>query len=570
MVDTASGTPDVGQSIWTRPRWGRKEAVYAGGSGTAELVFAHEVVEPNYSTQGIAVLADSLALGGGSIRSVSSGADAVVGHAGLDHDAGHKVDWRRSPGDTTPPQLLYGEIDGAQMMLVFSELLDPDSVGGDFEVSRWTGSAWTSFSATGGAEVYENTVTVELGEGNPPATAGEQYRARYLWDSAADADALRDLAGNRVSVHETLPQGRQATQQLPLRNLTASPPSVTEVAVSSDAGTDATYALGESIRVAVTFSHAVTVDTAGGTPTLTIDMDPAAWGRKRAVYKSGSGTRTLTFVHEVVEPNSSTQGVAVRENSLRLRGGVIGSAASGLAAELGHAGLDHDPAHKVDWQIARDTSAPQLLSGDIDGTTVRLYFSEALDPDATGGEFMVQVQTKPWMMSSFRARGDVEIDGESGDGRAGRRQARSPSRPDRAELGVLRGALRPRSRGAAGRLRQPGQHAAPSRRAKPHTAREAEEPHRRAGRLRAGRALGGLGAGHRAGGGDHLGAARGRGRRLRGDRLRGERLQRGWFGPARCGSTIPRRDRTSCAAWCRASTASLQASSTSRARRASW
>ena len=411
VVDTAGGTPEL--AIDMDPAgWGLKSVPYEDGSGTATLVFAHEVVQPNYSTQGIAVLADSLALGGGSIRSASSGTDAALGHVGLNHDADHKVDWRRSPSDTTPPQLLYGEIDGASMMLVFSELLDPSSVGGGFEVSRWTGSAWTSFSATGGAEVYENTVTVGLGEGNPPATAGEQYRARYLWDSAADAVALQDLAGNRVSAHETLSQGRQATQQLPLRNLTASPPSVTRVVVSSDAGTDATYALGESIRVAVTFNQAVTVDTAGGTPTVTIDMDPAAWGRKRAVYESGSGTRTLTFAYEVVEPNSSTQGVAVRENSMRLRGGVIGSTASGLAAELGHAGLDHDPAHKVDWRLARDTTAPWLVSGEIDGSTVRLYFSEALDPDAIGGQFMVQVQIAPWALSSFPAAGDVEIDGE--------------------------------------------------------------------------------------------------------------------------------------------------------------
>ena len=45
-------------------------------------------------------------------------------------------------------------------------------------------------------------------------------------------------------------------------------PTVTEVAVMSEAGDDATYALGETIEVTVTFSEAVTVDTAGGTPGL--------------------------------------------------------------------------------------------------------------------------------------------------------------------------------------------------------------------------------------------------------------------------------------------------------------
>ena len=77
--------------------WGAKQATYVSGTGTAELVFAHEVVRPNYSTQGIAVIGDSLALAGGLIRSVSYGEDAELAHDGLEHDASHKVDWHLDP-----------------------------------------------------------------------------------------------------------------------------------------------------------------------------------------------------------------------------------------------------------------------------------------------------------------------------------------------------------------------------------------------------------------------------------------------------------------------------------------
>ena len=53
-----------------------------------------------------------------------------------------------------------------------------------------------------------------------------------------------------------------------------------------------------------------------GAPQLTIDMDPAEWGAKQAVYQSGSGTfTTLVFAHTVVEPNISTQGIAVLANT---------------------------------------------------------------------------------------------------------------------------------------------------------------------------------------------------------------------------------------------------------------
>ena len=101
--------------------------------------------------------------------------------------------------------------------------------------------------------------------------------------------------------------------------------SVTGVAVISDAGDDNTYALGEVIRVTLTFSQAVDVT---GSPRLKIDMDPAHWGEKWAVYESGSGTAVLTFAHTVVEPNYSTRGVAVLADSLELNGGTIRSASS--------------------------------------------------------------------------------------------------------------------------------------------------------------------------------------------------------------------------------------------------
>ena len=195
-------------------------------------------------------------------------------------------------------------------------------------------------------------------------------------------------------------------------------PTATEVKVTSDAGTDATYGLDETIEVTVTFSEVVNVT---GTPGLAIDMDPASWGRKRAVYARGSGTEELVFAHEVVEPNYSTRGIAVLANTLSLDGGAIRSASSGAEASLTHAGLPHDAAHKVDWRrspraTARsatpppDATPPELVRGEVDGSTMRLVFSEALDPDATGGRFMVDLATEP-LSSAFHAAGAVTVEG---------------------------------------------------------------------------------------------------------------------------------------------------------------
>ncbi len=233
-VDTAGGVPQLAIDM-DPAAWGTKWAAYTSGSGTTTLVFAHEVVEPNYSTRGIAVLADTLTLNGGAIRLASpyqptaaGTTDADLSHTGLGHDPDHRVDWQQAPAP-------------------------------------------------------------------PPAVAA---------------------------------------------------PEVTAVAVTSDAGGDGTYGLGDVIEISVTFSEAVEVT---GGPQLTIDMDPADWGAKQAAYASGSGTTTLTFTHTVVEPNYSTRGVAVLADTLTLNSGTIESTA-GVESDRSHSGLDHDTDHRVNWQ----------------------------------------------------------------------------------------------------------------------------------------------------------------------------------------------------------------------------
>ena len=128
-----------------------------------------------------------------------------------------------------------------------------------------------------------------------------------------------------------------------------------------------------------TFGEAVDVE---GAPRLAIDMDPAHWGGKRAAYEGGFGTGALTFVHEVVEPNISTEGVAVLANTPELDSGAIRSAAT----ELPHAGLSHDPAYKVDWrpEAASVIGVSVVSDAGGDGTyrlgdtiAIRVAFTEA-------------------------------------------------------------------------------------------------------------------------------------------------------------------------------------------------
>ena len=176
---------------------------------------------------------------------------------------------------------------------------------------------------------------------------GRAARARWL--------LLNALCGALVALAALQPHPAPAQAQAPA-------PTVTFVAVSSVPGGDGGYALGETIRVTLSFSEAVEVS---GAPRLAIDMDPADWGQKWAAYESGSGTTNIHFAHTVVQPNFSSRGIAVLANTLELNGGTIRSADSQADADLSHPGKAHDPQHKVDWQLApaSPSQAPVVNSG---------------------------------------------------------------------------------------------------------------------------------------------------------------------------------------------------------------
>ena len=178
-------------------------------------------------------------------------------------------------------------------------------------------SAWTDISGSG-ATTTSHSVT--------GLTSGTSYTFE-----------LRAVAGSANGASASA----SATPVAPTQ------PDVTGVAVTSTPVSGDTYGLGETIRVTLTFSEAVDVT---GAPRLNIDMDPAHWGTKWAAYEGGSGTTSLTFVHDVVQPNISTRGIAVLEDTLELNGGAIKSAATETDADLSHVGLGHDAKHKVDWR----------------------------------------------------------------------------------------------------------------------------------------------------------------------------------------------------------------------------
>ena len=135
----------------------------------------------------------------------------------------------------------------------------------------------------------------------------------------------------------------------------ATAPTVSTVAVTSDPGTDDTYALGDTIEVGLTFDEAVTVT---GDPYLLIDVGGT---NRRASYHSGSTTTQLLFRYTVLAGDDDADGIAVVANSLTLNGGTIGATDDATAATLDHAALVTTN-HKVDIVVTLLSNFGQLAT----------------------------------------------------------------------------------------------------------------------------------------------------------------------------------------------------------------
>ena len=148
-------------------------------------------------------------------------------------------------------------------------------------------------------------------------------------------------------------------------------PTVSTVAVTSNPGTDDTYALGDTIEVGLTFSEAVTVT---GAPYLLIDVGGT---NRRADYNSGTGATQLLFRYTVLAGDDDDDGIAVVANSLALNGGTIVATDDATAATLDHAALT-TTGHKVDIVVT-------LLSnfGQTESTVgIEVSAGQQLDPFA--------------------------------------------------------------------------------------------------------------------------------------------------------------------------------------------
>ena len=158
------------------------------------------------------------------------------------------------------------------------------------------------------------------------------------------------------------------------------PPEVSSLAISSNPGSDETYAQEDKIEVTVTFSETVEVE---GTPRLRLRVGSRT---RTAGYESGTGTAVLVFGYEVSDGDEDTDGVSIRAGRISLNGGTIEDEAENAAA-LAHEALAPQAGHQVDGV------RPAFVSAAVDGSSLTLTYREALDGGSrpASGDFTVEV-----------------------------------------------------------------------------------------------------------------------------------------------------------------------------------
>ena len=141
----------------------------------------------------------------------------------------------------------------------------------------------------------------------------------------------------------------------------ATTPTVSTVAVTSNPGTDNTYATGDKIEVTVTFSEAVTVTTTNGTPRLSIDIGDQP--RNIPYDRAGTNTGELIFSYTVFAGDMDADGISVKANGIGLNGGTIQSTDDSTDANLAHIAQTF-ATHKVDTEVVLVSNIGQADSTD--------------------------------------------------------------------------------------------------------------------------------------------------------------------------------------------------------------
>ena len=262
--------------------------------------------------------------------------------------------------DTTAPTLSAATVDRATLRLTWNEALDASSEPASTAFTVNVGGVSRGIDEV---SVLGNVVTLSLA---PAVNASDTVTVGYSAPTGSGANPLKDSATNNASDFS----GQE------VRNDT------TQVAITSDPGTDMTYIWGnwrgrqDVIEATVTFGENVVVS---GRPELALLIGGQT---RHATYRSGSGTTSLVFRYALTEGEADTVGISVPDGAISTAQGLVRYASTKGVAPA-RVVLGAQSGHLV------DAVRPTLVSADASANSndVTLTWDEALDEDSVPTRF---------------------------------------------------------------------------------------------------------------------------------------------------------------------------------------
>jgi hypothetical protein len=365
-------------------------ATYAGGSGTATLLFTYTVQagenDPHLDENG-----SILAFNGGSIADAasnpSSGTLPATGSPASLAGSTHIIINTASPSvvSVTSPTTTYGAGQSIPITVTFSEAVTVDTTLGTPSLGLNLGHAATYTSGSGTtALVFSYTVLTSDPSENPL-----NYTSTFALQ--ANLGIIEDSAGNVADL--TLP-ALTSTNALSASGVAidTSSPTVTSLNTTTANGV---YSTGATINLVVSFN--VPVSVTGGTPSLALNT---LLNQGVATYASGSGSSTLNFTYTVAAGQNSVLLDSANASALQANGATItdqfGNPAN-LTVPIGANAVSLASECHLSVTTTADTVAPSVVSitsptanGTYNtGDTIRLIVTYSMPVTVVGNPYIV-------------------------------------------------------------------------------------------------------------------------------------------------------------------------------------
>ena len=328
QVDTTEGSPSVEVLLGGTTA---KQALYARGSGTGQLVFGYTLTAEDGEHNSLLVEPDSLALNGGSIRDVANMLDAAIGHQG-------GGTYFAPPPDETAPQLQSATVNGSSLTLAYDEELENSN---GLSSSLFAVKVNQASRPVMGVAVGQTHVILLL---SLAVIAGEVVTVDYTVPTDDEADRLQDTAGN-------------AAESFSAQAVTNSTTSGAERSEPVQAPDSLNVAIHESGKLRASWN----APGSGPTPT----------GYTVQWKESGTGWEGQDDVSEA-EVNMTSHVIRGLTDGTEYAVRVIATVDS----------ADSAPSEEV-TATPQETTPPAPSAAEVDGAGLTLTFNEALDTGET-------------------------------------------------------------------------------------------------------------------------------------------------------------------------------------------